>query len=255
MIRVFIVHESQAMRAQVSAVLQGETDIEIVGCVGTVDEALQQMAKSPCDVVLASFALPDNDTLRLIQAAGEEPGSFKVLVTGIEKSTDVILHCIEEGAAGYVCAQESWADLVKKIRAVDEDEFLMCPDIAPAIMARIAELKQLVAELDAGSVTQSNNYYAELTQREWEVLRFIGQTMSNQEIAEALTIELGTVKNHVHNLLRKLDVCSRKQAAQLARQIFGDRYLETGVGAAATPQGSTWNGQRLALHAGAIAHG
>jgi ATP/maltotriose-dependent transcriptional regulator MalT len=122
-------------------------------------------------------------------------------------------------------------------------------------MARIAELKQLVAELDAGSVTQSNNYYAELTQREWEVLRFIGQNMSNQEIAEALTIELGTVKNHVHNLLRKLDVCSRKQAAQLARQIFGERYLETNAGATATPQGSTWNGQRLALHAGPIAHG
>jgi DNA-binding NarL/FixJ family response regulator len=165
------------------------------------------------------------------------------------------LHCIEERAAGYVCVQESWADLVKKIRAVYEDEFLMCPDIAPAIMARIAELKQLVTELDAGSVTQPNNYYAELTQREWEVLRFIGQNMSNQEIAQTLTIELGTVKNHVHNLLRKLDVVSRKQAAQLARQIFGDRYLETGGDAPLTQQGSTWNGQRPALHAGRIAHG
>jgi ATP/maltotriose-dependent transcriptional regulator MalT len=59
-----------------------------------------------------------------------------------------------------------------------------------------------------------------LTQRELEVLRLLGEEKSNQEIAQALTIELGTVKNHVHNLLRKLDVCSRKHAAQLARQML-----------------------------------
>jgi len=231
MIRVFIVHESPAVSAQIATVLQGEPNIDVIGAADAVDEAVRQLATSPCEVVLVSFTLPNEEALRLLQTAGAASNPYKVLVTGIEKSAETILRYIEEGAAGYVCAQESWADLVKKICAVHEDEFLMCPDIAPTIMARIAELKQLVAELDVSSMEQPNNYYAELTQREWEVLRSIGQNMTNQEIAETLTIELGTVKNHVHNLLRKLDVGSRKQAAQLARQIFGERYLEGGEGA------------------------
>jgi DNA-binding NarL/FixJ family response regulator len=231
MIRVFIVHESPAVSAQIARVLQGEPDIEVSGTAGAVDEAVRQLAAAPCEVVLLSFTLPNEEALQLLQASGTAANPYKILVTEMEKSAETILRYIEEGAAGYVCAQESWADLVKKIYAVHEDEFLMCPDIAPAIMARIAELKQLVAELDVSSMEQPNDYYAELTQREWEVLRSIGQNMTNQEIAETLTIELGTVKNHVHNLLRKLDVGSRKQAAQLARQIFGERYLEGGEGA------------------------
>jgi two-component system response regulator DegU len=158
--------------------------------------------------------------MQLVQTLVAQDPPAKVLVTDVPKVDDVIIHFIEEGAAGYVCADEAWADLVKKVRAVAEDEFLVHPDIAATIMARIAELKQLLIELDGGNLARPETIYADLTQRELEVLRLLGQEKSNQEIAQALTIELGTVKNHVHNLLRKLDVCSRKHAAQLARQML-----------------------------------
>lgn len=127
---------------------------------------------------------------------------------------------LEEGAAGYVCAEESWADLVEKEIHAVADKFLVHPDIAATMMSRIAELNLLLIELDGGNMARPETVYAELTQREVEVLRLLGEEKSNQEIAQALTIELGTVKNHVHNLLRKLDVCSRKHAAQLARQML-----------------------------------
>lgn len=145
----------------------------------------------------------------------------RVLITDLTAPQEAILHYLEEGAAGYVFEHESWAELVKKVRAAYEDEFLLDPEIAASLINRIAELKQLVNELDGGVLAKPHEAYAELTQREWEVLRLIAQDMSNQAIANALTIELGTVKNHVHNLLRKLDVCSRKQAAQLAQQMLG----------------------------------
>ena len=171
-------------------------------------------------MVLISHGLSEGKAMLLVHTLIAQDPPMKVLITDVPKVDDIIIHFLEEGAAGYVCCDESSADLVKKVRAVAEDEFLVHPDIAATMMARIAELKQLLIELDGGNLARPETIYADLTQRELEVLRLLGQEKSNQEIAQALTIELGTVKNHVHNLLRKLDVCSRKHAAQLARQML-----------------------------------
>jgi DNA-binding NarL/FixJ family response regulator len=201
-------------------VLHDEPDIQIVGCTGSPAAALTHLARTPCDVALVSYELGESETLELMRDLGERDQPVKVLLTDVPKEDEIILHLLEEGAAGYICVQESWADLVKKIHAVAEDEFLVHPDIAATMMSRIAELNLLLIELDGGNMARPETVYAELTQREVEVLRLLGEEKSNQEIAQALTIELGTVKNHVHNLLRKLDVCSRKHAAQLARQML-----------------------------------
>lgn len=202
------------------AVLGEQPDLTIRCCTDQVDTALAQLRKLPCAVILVSHNLAADAALELTRTLVAAGHASKVLVVDVPKDEESILQYIEEGAAGYVCVDESWADLVKKIRAVAEDEFILHPDIAAMLMSRIAELKQLLIELDGGSMVRPETVYADLTQRELEVLRLLGQDMSNQEIAQALTIELGTVKNHVHNLLRKLDVCSRKHAAQLARQML-----------------------------------
>lgn len=220
MIDLYVVRAACTDNDPLMAVLHGEPDFHIRGCTDKPETALAQLARHPAQVVLISHGLAESAALHLLQTlVGHEPPA-KVLIIDVPKEDDVIIHFIEEGAAGYVCADESWADLVKKIHAVAEDEFIVHPDIAATMMARIAELKQLLIELDGGNLARPETIYADLTQRELEVLRLLGQEKSNQEIAQALTIELGTVKNHVHNLLRKLDVCSRKHAAQLARQML-----------------------------------
>jgi DNA-binding NarL/FixJ family response regulator len=202
------------------SVLHDEPDIRIVSCTDSLATALSHLARIPCDVALVSYELGESETLELMRDLIERDQPVKVLITDVPKEDEIILHLLEEGAAGYICVEESWADLVKKIHAVAEDEFLVHPDIAATMMSRIAELNLLLIELDGGNMARPETVYAELTQREVEVLRLLGEEKSNQEIAQALTIELGTVKNHVHNLLRKLDVCSRKHAAQLARQML-----------------------------------
>jgi DNA-binding NarL/FixJ family response regulator len=229
MIRVLLVHHEWAALEQVKAVLQGEPDVQVVECATTVAGALTWLNKNDCTVLLVSYLLPDAQALELVRTVGGEVLEPKVLVTDMIRDPETVLYWMEEGAAGYVYADEGWADLVKKLRAVEADEFLLCPNIGAALIARIAELKQLAHELDAGHLAQPMVTCAELTPREREVLRLIGQEMSNQEIAESLVIELGTVKNHVHNLLRKLDVCNRKQAAQVARQILGEAEFEAAV--------------------------
>jgi len=220
MIDLFVVRTNCAASDPLISFLGGEPDFNIRGCTDRMDAALTQLDRTPVDVVLVSHSLPEEAALKLLHALVNHEPPIKVLMTDVPKVDDVIIHFVEEGAAGYVCVDESPADLVKKVRAVAEDEFLVHPDIAATIMARIAELKQLLIELDGGNLARPETIYADLTQREMEVLHLLGQEKSNQEIAQALTIELGTVKNHVHNLLRKLDVCSRKHAAQLARQML-----------------------------------
>lgn len=220
MIDLYVVRAACAAKDPLMSVLHGEPDFNIRGCTDNSDTALAFLAKNPVAVVLISHDLPEGTALQLVYTLVNHEPPVKVLITDVPKVDDIIIHFVEEGAAGYVCSDESWADLVKKIRAVAEDEFLVHPDIAATMMARIAELKQLLIELDGGNLARPETIYADLTQRELEVLRLLGQEKSNQEIAQALTIELGTVKNHVHNLLRKLDVCSRKHAAQLARQML-----------------------------------
>jgi DNA-binding NarL/FixJ family response regulator len=232
MIHVLIVQEACALRDQMINVLSGEPDLTIIGCVSSSQDALTLVKRHPCDLLLVDASLPESGALAVLQYLEDADVPRLSLIFGVPENPETILYWLEEGANGYVGAREGWAELVKKIHAVCEGEFWVPPEIAAALMTRIAELKQLASELDGSSATITPECYAELTQREWEVLCLLGQELSNQEIAEALTIELGTVKNHVHNLLRKLDVTSRKQAAQLARQLFGNQYAEAQAGLA-----------------------
>jgi two-component system response regulator DegU len=219
-IDLMVVRTRCAADEPLMAVLHDEPDFHVRTCTDSAAAALAQFARTPCTVTLVSYELGEETALGLVRELVERDQPAKVLITDVPKEDETILHLLEEGAAGYLCTDESWADLVKKIHAVAEDEFLVHPDIAATMMSRIAELNLLLIELDGGNMAKPETVYAELTQREVEVLRLLGEEKSNQEIAQALTIELGTVKNHVHNLLRKLDVCSRKHAAQLARQML-----------------------------------
>ena len=218
MIRVIVVHETKLICELEAAVLRNFPDIEIVACASTSEEALAWLKKFPCDVVLVSVTLPDDGAFMLMRGVAKVDTAVKVLITGLTESKAVILRCIEEGVAGYVHADESLTDLVTKIRSVCHGEFFVSPCIAAALISRISELKKLVTELNGFKDMNPNHLYAELTERECEVLNLIEQGASNQEIANTLCIELGTVKNHVHNILDKLDVRTRKHAAIIARQ-------------------------------------
>ena len=224
MIRVVVVHETRLICELEATVLRNFPDIDIVACASTADEALAWLKKYSCDVVLASVTLPEDGAFMLTRSLSKADSSSKILITGLTESKAVILRCIEEGVAGYVHTEESLTDLVSKIRSVYHGEFVVSPYIAAALISRIGELKKMVTELNGFKDMNPNHLYAELTERECEVLNLIEQGYSNQEIANMLCIELGTVKNHVHNILEKLDVRTRKHAAIIARQALANHH-------------------------------
>jgi DNA-binding NarL/FixJ family response regulator len=208
MIRVFIVDEVCLTADMLVNVLKDKSDIEVVGRATTVDEALPQLLA--CDIVLATTTLPNDSAYELTSFVAKNKLPAKVLIMGMIESREIIIRYIEAGAAGYIHRQDSVDHLLANIRAAYNDEAIVSPGIAAAMMARLA---QLAASTPARTLSQELAKSVELTKREREVLNLIKQNFSNEEIADHLIIQVGTVKNHVHNILEKLSVTSRRDAA------------------------------------------
>jgi two-component system, NarL family, nitrate/nitrite response regulator NarL len=204
MIRVLVVNEQRLMANLITSVLDGEANITVVGVATSVTEALEKGAGA--DVLLISTQLPEGGALQLVRQAAQEHPDQAVLVMGVAESEWEILHYVEAGASGYVLKNDSVEELLRHIRAAHAGKARVSPVIAAALMSRVAELAQLVSQASVSADV------GELTPREMEVLTLIGRGLTNQEIAEHLVIELGTVKNHVHNILNKLGVSSRRDA-------------------------------------------
>jgi DNA-binding NarL/FixJ family response regulator len=206
LIRVLLVTEMELVSNIIASVLDDEPDIQIVGRAHSLDEALARIPEA--DVALVSTRLPDSGALRITEAVVEENPAVKVLVLGLRESEKQILRYVEAGADGYVLRDNSVDKLLENVRAAHDEEALVSPNVAYALMSRVAELAQLFSDVEAGISDP-----ADLTPREQEVLELVADGLTNQQIADRLYIEVGTVKNHVHNILQKLDVSSREDAA------------------------------------------
>lgn len=208
MIRLLLVDRVRLVCEVIGSALEGEPDIQVVGIATTLEYALEIMRGEACDIVLISTSLPDAGALALVNAIREESLEMKALVIGVADAEAVIMAYITAGASGYVLREDSPSELLANIRAAYDDKALVTPAVAARLIARIAELTDKLAAVGIDSTD-----YEELTPREREILGLIGEGMTNQEIADELVIELGTVKNHVHSILDKLNVNSRKDAA------------------------------------------
>ncbi len=116
---------------------------------------LRLLSQVPCDVVLLDMNLPDNAAGCLLCKLTQDQAPLRVLMTGLGNSEKTILHCLEDGAAGYVLEEEPWQEFVNKICAVACDEFIISPTISTALIARIVELKQWAMQLNGFKLTTS----------------------------------------------------------------------------------------------------
>ena len=204
LIRVLLVNEFQLMANVIASVLEDEPDITVVGRAITVEQALSRA--SECDVALVSSRLPGDGAMKIIASLAQSHPDVRVLVLGVAELEWAIIRYVEAGAVGYVLKDDTVDELLRNVRASYRGESLISPELAYVLMQRVADLTSV---LDTAAAMPD---LAELTPREQEVLQLIGQNLSNQEIADRLVIEVGTVKNHVHNMLRKLNVNSRHDA-------------------------------------------
>lgn len=207
-VRVFLVNESRLICNILASVIEDEHGIDVVGSATSIETALAALQHIEIDVALVSTRLPERGALRLTESIAQKAPDTKVLVLGLTEQRERVLRYIEAGAVGYVLKDDPVDKLVASIRAASEKRALVSPRMAAALMERVSELAQVFAELE-------NTIHAtdELTPREMQVLELLGKDMSNQDIADHLVIEVGTVKNHVHSILKKLNVNNRDEAA------------------------------------------
>lgn len=209
-IRMLVVHDVRLIGNVIAAVLRNEPDMEVIGTATDPAETLAQVSR--CDMVLMGTSLPDHGAIELTRAVVRANPSVKVIALGLaESETDILPH-IEAGAVGYVLMEDSVDGLLKTIRTVHSGEAHLSPEIAVALIARVAQLAEL-SQAEGAAPRLPAEAPPDLTPREREVLGLIGEGLNNAEISERLAIELGTVKTHVHNILKKLNVGSREAAA------------------------------------------
>jgi len=230
MIRTLIVHNICLIGDLMAKALNDEQDVQVVASAATPQEAMVALTQHACDVMLVNFQLPDQGAIELVRMAAKSHEDVRIVVTGLIDSQTAILHCLELGACGYVREEDSVADLVRTLRHAARGEAMVSPAVAGALISRVAELKRLATEVNGYHDISLQEQATELTEREREILALLGQGYSNRQIAEELVITVGTVKNHVHNILDKLDVHTRKQAAMVARQLaLGEAKADKGA--------------------------
>ncbi len=212
-IRVLIVDDHQLFRDGLRALLLAAPDTEVVGEAATGAEALRLAAETQPDVILMDIQMPDLDGIeatRQIVAANPQVG---VLMVTMFEDNQSVFAAMRAGARGYVLKGARHDDMLRAIRAVGSGEAIFSPAIAARLMDFFAH-----GRAAAQPIAHPEETFADLTDREREILALIAQGQPNAAIAEALTISIKTVRNHVSNIFSKLQVADRAQAAIRARE-------------------------------------
>lgn len=200
MIRVILVDDHEMVRMGLAAYLSTEDDIEVVAEAASGEEGVKLTVELKPDVVLMDLVMDGIGGVEATRRIREACPSAKVIVLTSFIDDEKVYPVIEAGAFSYLLKTSRAAEIARAIRAAAAGEPVLESRVAGKIMARFRNGQETLP-------------HEQLTPRELEVLKLIGQGKSNQEIAEELIIGIKTVKTHVSNILAKLQVEDRTQAA------------------------------------------
>ena len=206
-IRVLVVDDQRVVREGISALIDEEEDIEVIGQAADGFEAVDIVHKSNPDVVLLDLVMPRKDGIQTIREIIKFNAQAKILVLTSFSEDAQIYSAIQAGAMGYLLKDASPAELLEAIRSVYRGETYLPLDIARKLIKGLSRSKESDIQLE------------ELTEREKEILKLIAMGFSNKQIGEKLVISERTVYGHVGNVLKKLDLENRTQAALYAIRI------------------------------------
>ena len=203
-IRVLVADDHAIVRKGICALLATEPGIQVIGEAQDGQEAVSKAQRTEPDVILMDLVMPGTDGLEATRQISDSQPQARILVLTSFAGDDQIFPAIKAGALGYLLKDSEPEQLVQAIQQVYRGESSLHPSIARRL------LRELSSPSEQGPNTDS------LTGREIEVLRLVAQGQSNREISAILTISEATVRTHVSNILSKLNLCSRTQAALYA---------------------------------------
>jgi DNA-binding NarL/FixJ family response regulator len=206
--RILIVDDHEVVRLGLRSLLDRQPNFEVVAEASNAAEAVEKTADYKPEVVVMDIRLPGNSGIEACQEITEQFPDIKVIMLTSYAEDEMLFSAIRAGAAGYVLKQIGGNDLVRAIEAVGRGEALLDPSLTQRVFEQVRK-----AQRDAEA-----SAFAGLTNQEMQVLHLVSEGRTNREIAEALFLGEGTVRNYVSNILGKLGVSNRAEAAAYAVQ-------------------------------------
>lgn len=198
-INVLIADDHRMVREGIKQLLELDGDIKVIGEANDGEECLELIDKITPDVVLLDINMPKMNGLQVLQKLRQGRRKQKVLILTIHNEIEYLVKAVEIGVKGYVLKDSELSVLKAAIFTVFEGDTYIQPSLAPLLKEKLEEPVQNIDEA--------------LTRREVEVLKLLAEGLYNKEIAYKLDISEKTVKNHVSNIFKKIDVSDRTQAA------------------------------------------
>ncbi|MEU0794186.1 response regulator transcription factor [Amycolatopsis sp. NPDC005961] len=216
-ITVLVVDDERIIREGLAAILGSQEGIAVSGTVGDGEEAVEVCSRRKPDVVLLDIRMPRRDGLWALAELGRRgllgPGRTRALMLTTFDADEYVDQALAAGATGFLLKNSSYEELTAAVRAAAAGHSTLSPAVTQRIIASHLTTRRRPDNAELARL-------ADLTPRERDVLRLVGEGLSNAEIAARLVVSLHTVKTHVSRMLTKTGCQSRAQAALLARHAF-----------------------------------
>ena len=213
--RIVLVDDHEVVRLGLRALLERHPQFEVVGEAGTAKEAIELAARIKPDVILMDIRLPGTSGIEACEAITKENSAVKVIMLTSYAEDEMLFSAIRAGASGYVLKQIGGEDLIKAIESVGRGEAMLDSAVTQRVFQ---EVRRAVKEEEASA-------FANLSQQEKHVLLSVSEGRTNREIAKALYLGEGTVRNYVSSILSKLGVSNRAEADAYAVEHNLREYL------------------------------
>jgi DNA-binding NarL/FixJ family response regulator len=206
-IRVFLLDDHEIVRRGLRELLEADGDIEVVGEAGTAEEGLSRIPPTRPDVAVLDVRLPDGDGVEVCREVRSAHPEIQCVILTSFSDDDALFQAIMAGAAGYLLKQVKGNDLVDAVRRVARGQSLLDPEVTARVLERLRNGPETDERLER------------LTDQERRILDLIAEGLTNRQIAERVHLAEKTVKNYVSNLLTKLGMERRTQAAVYAARL------------------------------------
>jgi len=214
-IRVFLVDDHEIVRRGVRELLEAQDDLEVVGEAGTAAEAVARIPPIKPDVAIVDMRLPDGNGVEVCRDVRSIDGAIQCVILTSFSDDEALFDSIMAGAAGYLLKQIKGTDLVDAVRRVASGQSLLDPSVTARVLERLR------------SGPEEDPRLARLTDQERKILDLIAEGLTNRQIGERLFLAEKTVKNYVSNLLAKLGMERRTEAAVFATKLASKRKADS----------------------------
>ena len=204
--RIILVDDHEVVRLGLKSLLERHPQFEVISEAGSAKEALEQVERLLPDVVLMDIRLPGTSGIEACEEITKKFPDIRVIMLTSYAEDDMLFSAIRAGASGYVLKQIGAEDLMKAIEAVGRGEALLDPAVTQRVFQ---EVRRAVKE-------EESSAFSTLSQQEKHVLLLVSEGRTNREIAKALFLGEGTVRNYVSSILSNLGVSNRAEAAAYA---------------------------------------